>query len=195
MQASKSSIKHLFKDILNEIKGFKYQITLAVLLSKVKNYRSIEYSPVYFNSTTKTVINSKFSLDKSFQEIFHRINNWINEGSGWMIKLIERFYLNISTYSPLVRSTYIEFPDELRNSLKGLINIKNSESKCFLWCHVRYLNLIDKNLQRITKEDKELISKLNYERTNFPISKKDYSKTKMQNKICISVFCYDNKLT
>ena len=70
LEASKSSIKDLFKDLLNEIKGFKYQITLVVLLSKIKADGSIEYSPVYFNSTTKTVINSdEFGLDQSFQEI------------------------------------------------------------------------------------------------------------------------------
>ena len=36
-KASKISIAKLFKDLLIELKGFKYQITLAVLLSKVKN--------------------------------------------------------------------------------------------------------------------------------------------------------------
>ena len=35
LEVSKSSIEDLFKDILNEIKGFKYQITLAILLSKI----------------------------------------------------------------------------------------------------------------------------------------------------------------
>ena len=28
-----------------------------------------EFAPVYFNSATKTVINSEYTLDKSFQEI------------------------------------------------------------------------------------------------------------------------------
>ena len=79
LEASKQSIIYLFKDLLNEIKHFKYQITLAVLLSKIKSDGNIEYSLVYFNSTTKTVINDKFSLDQSFQEILYRIDNWINE--------------------------------------------------------------------------------------------------------------------
>ena len=61
------------------MKGFKHQITLTVLLSKIKSDGNIEYSPVYFNSTTKTVINSEFNLDKSFQEILYRIDNWIND--------------------------------------------------------------------------------------------------------------------
>ena len=64
LEVGKSSIKDLFKDLLIELNFFKYQITLTVLLSKVKNDKSIEYSAVYFNSVTKTVVNSEFSLDK-----------------------------------------------------------------------------------------------------------------------------------
>ena len=68
----------------------------------------------------------------------------------------------------------------------------------FFWCHVRHLNLIDKNPQRIAKKDKELVSKLNYEgkerKDYLKISKKDYCKIEVQNKICINVFCYENKL-
>ena len=65
------------------MKGFKHQITATVLLSKHKINGDIEYAPAYFNSATKTVINSdKYKLDKSFQEILYRIDNGINEGSG-----------------------------------------------------------------------------------------------------------------
>ena len=100
LKVSKSSIINLFKGLLNELKGFKYQMTLAVLLSKIKNDKNIEYLPVYFNSTTKTVINSEFNLNQSFQEILYRIDNWINEGSGWITELTG-FYLNVSAY-PLI---------------------------------------------------------------------------------------------
>ena len=76
------SVKELFKELLNELKGFKYQITLAVLLSKMQTSGKIEYSPVYFNSTTKTVINDHCKLDQAFQEIVYRLDNWISHGSG-----------------------------------------------------------------------------------------------------------------
>ena len=39
-----------------------------------------------------------------------------------------------------------------------------------------------------------MVSKLNYERINFPVSKKDYCKIQVQNKIYINVFCYENKI-
>ena len=36
LEASKSSIKDLFRDLLNETKGFKYRITLKVMLKKIQ---------------------------------------------------------------------------------------------------------------------------------------------------------------
>ena len=42
LEVSKSYIEDLFIDLLNEIKGFKYQIILAVLVSKIKIDRYIE---------------------------------------------------------------------------------------------------------------------------------------------------------
>ena len=112
------------------MKGFKYQVTVTVLLCKHKRNRDIECAPVYFDSATKTVINSdKYGLDKSFQEILYRIDNWINKGSGWIIESITDEYANISVYNPLFGRTYIELLDKLKNSMKSLINIKSNDNK------------------------------------------------------------------
>ena len=132
LEASKLNIKDLFSDLLNETKGFKYQITVKILLKKYKLNGEIEFRPVYVNSVTKTVTNHRFKLESSFQEILYMIDNWINEGSGWIIELIESQYINISTYRPLSGSSYMDLPVELRSPRKGLINIKNKDKKCFL---------------------------------------------------------------
>ena len=39
--------------------------------------------------------------------------------------------MNISIYSPLSGISNIELPNKLKNSVKGLINIKNNANKCF----------------------------------------------------------------
>ena len=132
LEASKLNIKDLFSDLLNETKGFNYQITVKVLLKKHKLNGEIEFAPVYFNSTTKTVINHRFRLENYFQEILYMIDVWINNGSGWIIELIESQYINISTYRPLSGSSYMDLPVELRSPRKGLMNIKNKDKKCFL---------------------------------------------------------------
>ena len=155
LEASKSSIKDLFSDLLHETKGFKYQITLKIMLKKYKSNGEIEFRPVYFNSTTKAVINHKFSLENAFQEILYRIDNWINEGSSWIVELIESQYINVSTYRPLSGSFYLKYPAELRSSKKRLINIKNNDLKCFLWCHVMHINPVKIQPERITREDKK----------------------------------------
>ena len=77
------------------------------------------------------MINRKFSLENAFQEILHKIHNWINAGSGWIIELIESQYINVSTYRPLTGGSYIKLPVELKSPKKGLINIKNNDQKCF----------------------------------------------------------------
>ena len=139
-----SSIKDLFSDLLNETKSFKYQITVKVLLKKYKLNGKIEFAPVYFNSLTKIVINHRFRLVNSFQEILYMIDVWINEGSGWNVESIEFQYINISTYRPLYGSCYMDLTVELRSPRKGLININNIN--CFLWCHD--ILILQKNIQK-----------------------------------------------
>ena len=116
LEASKSSIEDLFNNLLNEMKVFKYQITVKFLLCKYKGNGDKEFASVYFNSANKRVINSEYNLDKSFQEILYRIGNWINEGSGWILESIEAEYVNISVYSSLSGSTYIELPHKRKHS-------------------------------------------------------------------------------
>ena len=118
LEASKSSIKDLFNNRLDETKDFKYEITVKESLRKDKQNGEIEFTPVYFNSTTKTLINHKFDPDKSFQEILYRIDYWINKGSGQIIESVNSQYIHISTYRPLIGSSYVKLPVELRSLQK-----------------------------------------------------------------------------
>ena len=131
LKSSEISVENLFKDFLVEMKGFKYQITLQVLLSKVRNKGLVEYSTAYFNSLTKTVIGEKHFLDQCFNEIVFRLEIWISHGSGWIVDNILSQYLNINSYKPLNGSTYCKLPKELSHPMKGLINIQNDHNKCF----------------------------------------------------------------
>ena len=112
-----------------------------------------EFTSIYFNSTTKTVISSKYDLDESFQEILQRIGNWINEGSCWVIESMDREYVNIFIYSPLSRTSYNKLPNKLKSLMKGLTNIKINENNCFPWCHIRQLNPLKIHPEKIEKAD------------------------------------------
>ena len=99
----------------------------------------------------------------------YRIDNWINEGSGWSVELMESQYINVSTYRPLLGSSYVKLPAKLRSLKRGLINIKNNDQMCFLWCHVRHINPVKKHPERITQEDKKLVNNIIYDGVDFPL--------------------------
>ena len=101
--------------------------------------------------------------------------------------------INIVNYNPLKGSSYIDLPQELRNSAKGLINMKNKDNECFRWCHIRHLNPQDKDPQRIKKTDKQYIEKLDYSSIEFPVTVKQINKIEKQNNICINLFGYEKK--
>ena len=84
----------------------------------------------YFNCSNKTILHPNQvadSLPISREEILAKISQRMLEGSGWIVISVDAQYLNIARYQPLAASSYIKLPEELRNSAKGLINLKNEE--------------------------------------------------------------------
>ena len=72
----------------------------------------------------------------------------------------------------------MELPVELRNSKKGLINIKNIDKKCFLWCRVRHINPSKEHPERIKKLTKKLLKNLIIMELSFLYKKKILAKLK-----------------
>ena len=143
------------------MKGFKFIETLEVTFetdtidSKTGKRVSI-YKTAFFNGKAKTITkvdDIEPELNMSRQEILSVIDKWVSEGSGWVIDRIDSHYLNVTLHKPLNGSSYIELPTELRNPKKGLINIKNQDSECFRWCHIRMVNPTNKHPERVKKED------------------------------------------
>ena len=115
------------------------------------------------------------------------------EGSGWRLHSIIKLELHTVSYNPLRGETWVALPKELVN--KGaIINPKNNDNKCFLWCVLRALNPKDGNQERIDKKLKEKENTLNMEGIEYPVSLKDIDKFERQNpSISITVFGYDEK--
>ena len=131
------------------------------MLSKYKENGDAEFTPIYINCSTKTVTNSKYMLDHFFPKILHWIDNCINEGSGWVIESVSREYDNIFIFSPLSGSRCIELSCRLRNAMKGLINV-NSDNKLSLWCHIKPLNSLKIDPEKIAKAVKIMVNNLDY---------------------------------
>ena len=130
-------------------KGSLNVLSTKIILKKHINDHEHKYSTVPFNSLIKTVINWRYHLNDSFEEILNLLDIWINEISAWTIYQIDGLYINTSNYEPLLGGSYIPLPKVLNNSMKGLINL--------MWCHVRLINPQNRNAERINKQDKKLL--------------------------------------
>ena len=184
--------------------GMKTQVSLHVTFKKKRivlgsegqSEEVFECKNAYFNSKAFTILNKEEiidALDKTAKEINNKIAVWLSEGSGWTIEMILRHYINIVKYLPLRGNSYLQLPVELRNSKKGLINIKNEDDKCFLWSHNRHLNPLKIHPERITQSDKELAKKLHYSGITFPVTINQIAQIERQNEININVFGYNSE--
>ena len=195
LQNTRKAIAYYIISTLTSMKGLKFVETLKVTFTKMSDGK-IVYKTAYFNSPPQTIINYpeiNESLEASKQNVLNKIAVWISEGSGWTIQSVDNHYLNVVKYQPMKGSSYIELPQELRNSAKGLINMKNEDNECFRWCHIRHLNPQAKDPQRIKKVDKQYIENPNYSGIEFPVATKQYNKIEKQNEININVFGYEDK--
>ena len=73
----------------------------------------------------------------------------------------------------------MKLPAELKSPKKGLINMKNNDQKCFLWCHVRHTNPVKIHPERELREKiKNLLIVLIMMRLGFLFEKKILARLK-----------------
>ena len=127
------------------------------------------YDVIYGCSTPIEVTNQRFYLNKSFERLKQVIRKFFINGSGWTFDKVQDIWIRISRYDPLAPSSFIILPDELNNSMTGLINIKNQgEDDSFKYCHLRLINPKKTHPERVTKKrDKEILDSLDYSDVNF----------------------------
>ena len=153
---AKRSINDLFRDLLREKRGFKYNLYIVVTLKRWNNaINRFDIETVKIKAKAITVINQRFNLNSAYEELKHRLDIWTSLGSGSIIDKIEDINIDIANYDPLAGSSYIPLPPELNHPMKGLIDLKNKDNKCFKWCHIRFLNYTNNHPERISKQDKK----------------------------------------
>ena len=151
----------------------------------------------YFHSAIKIILENT-DVEEVFIEMVDEIETAIQrtenaEGSGWVLESIIDIKLHTAEWNPLNAGSYMELPEYLKNK-KAIINMKNQDDKCFLWCVLRALNPVEKHKARV---DKNLISKqdtLNIKGIRYPVSLRDIDRFQSLNpNISITVLGYDEK--
>ena len=78
--------------------------------------------------------------------------------------------------------------------MKGLINLKNKDHKCFMWFHVRLIKTTNSHPEIISKQDKKIAANFNYSDIAFPLDISDYENIEDRFQMQVNVFGYENKV-
>ena len=170
------------KDFLKNHRNIKVRFVLVCVMEQMgklsdgKSSLTIQ-DKAYFHSETHINLNSsdvKEILFKVFHSILENIAIYQQNGSGWYFKEIVHLEIHTADFNPMRGSSYIQLPDWIMRK-KALLNIKNKDEKCFLWCVLRYLHPKGKNAELLT-DLRQYENNLNTKGIKFPVRVKDISK-------------------
>ena len=125
------------------------------------------------------------------EEEIQKVNE--EEGSGWRYEGVISLVLHVTKWEPIYGSSYMPLDPYIANK-KAIINMKNEDDKCFMWCVLRALYPKDKNAERIDKDLKSKQDIINMKGICYPVSLKAIDHFEHLNpNISISVLGYNKE--
>ncbi|XP_028418906.1 zinc finger protein 792-like [Dendronephthya gigantea] len=140
---TKPILKHLSKE-LGKKRGIKWFVNVKVRFVKHKpDGEDLITEPHFRSLCMKTVNQHELSnqLDEAKQKIVQSLVLFQKEGSGWILDEILHLDLCMAKYTPVKGSSYVPLPRTIAGK-KAVINVKNSDSKCFMWAVLAALHPI-----------------------------------------------------
>lgn len=190
--------KRKIKEILNTSLVLRIRLLVCMNILFVKNGGEINEvkQNFYFCSKCERIL-SFYQIDEiisnCFRKIFDSIEQFMKNGSGWIIQKIEYLDIHIGNYREIrggCRS--ISLPSTLKNK-KCLINIQCEDNLCFLYSIAAKLFPQKSNVHRRRHYEK-YIKSFKTSGMSFPMLVKNIPKFEELNKISINVFGYEGNV-
>ncbi|CAH3181174.1 unnamed protein product, partial [Porites evermanni] len=172
---------NILKEFFTHHKNIKFELVLVCLMeqqifSKDKGVVGLKQDKAYFRSGVRKNLNSTDEnklINSCYKNIFNDLDVYQANGSGWYFKEVVKFEIHTIEFNPTKGSSYIDLPSWIKNK-KAIVNIKNKDGKCFLWCILRYLHPKESQEERISDLKKYEFS-LNTKGITFPMKKHEPS--------------------
>jgi hypothetical protein len=156
------TLLHQYKDtiistILKEASllhnSIKWYLAARVSFKKLINTETVNCTAVFRSRTQTKLLHDDIDeqYSTSSEKVFECVEKYTRDGSGWVEDGVQSLEVNIIKYKPLVGSSFLPTPLNLRKT-EGIINVKNIyDEKCFLWCVLAALRSIAKDPQRVSE--------------------------------------------
>ena len=180
-------------NIFNSNRNIKTILYLHVLMSQGETIQEFAFHSKGLKLILEGTDENEI-YDEMVEEILEEIDKTRDaEGSGWRFEKVEKLVLHTTRWEPVNAGSYIELPQELKNR-KAIINMKNQDDKCFMWCVLRALNPKDNHPERIDNDLKNKVDTLNMEGIQYPVSLRGIDRFEHLNpEISITVLGYNKE--
>lgn len=159
----------------------EFQIVSANKMITEHKYFTTSNNPIYRN----TNVNEWFGKNV-VGPITRDLEEFEERNSGWTLVNIINLGININKYTPLLGSSYIELPTQIKRR-EACINVKNNDDACFAWTVISALYPIEKDPQRVSKYP-HYSKVLKLKGIQFPMTLKQVPCFENQNQISINIY-------
>ena len=177
----------------NYFPRYKYQLSYLAKFTKIVNGEQEKFKRWIKSDLIYNHMQSTFGTQQDTEGASHVHNSLMQklddeqlEGSGFQFQEIEDVILEIYKVNDIQASSYIELPPKYKKN-QSIINIKNNDQFCFLWCILAYLFPVEVN-KNITSKYVIHMNKLNLKGLDFPMKVKDIPKFEKLNNLNVNVF-------
>ena len=183
-------------NILNSNRNIKTMLYLHCYLERVDNKDDKPKEFAFHSCDLKLVLEGTDTsklYDEMCSEILSSLDKIEREQSGWVFIQTIKLVLHTTRWQPIDGSSYIPLDPYIANK-KAIINMKNEDDKCFMWCVLRALYPKNDHPERIDKDLKSKQDIINMKGICYPVSLKAIDHFEHLNpNISISVLGYNKE--
>ena len=187
------NLEHHINELLdkNYFPRYKYQLSYLAKFSKIVNGEENVFHKWVKSKFNSNHMQSTFGTQDSIRAallntLMQNLDDEQLEGSGFVQNSIVNIILETYKVNDVQASSWVELPEKYKND-KSIINIKNDDHYCFLWCMLAYLYPVGEHKNRTSNYSMHF-NKLNLKGLEFPMKVKDIPKFENLNNLNVNVF-------
>ena len=185
---SSQNLEHHINELLNKnyFPRYKYQLSYLAKFSKYINGEEVVFRKWVKSDFNYNHMQNTFGTNHTIHNTMQKLDDEQLEGSGFVLNGIVNVILEVYKVNDIQASSWVELPEKYKN-IKSILNIKNDDQFCFLWCILAHLCSVEDNKSR-TSNNSMHFNKLNLEGLEFPMKVKDIPKFEKLNNLNVNVF-------
>ena len=139
-----------------------------------------ERSTTYFHGSTRIVLRASQipeMLQSSTEKINQSFDEFLKNGSGWILESIDYLRLFTAEYAPMHGNRYIPTPKAIADK-EGIVNVQNEDEHCIIYCLAlsqHYHEINQKHAERPAQLE-QFLHEFNFDGCSMPMEIDNFTK-------------------